>query len=444
MNLRDHYCRTVPAARGAVILTMGFLLSGVAIAQVPPPPSTYTPKPDSASKPEKKVVSNQSTHMPEAMRSSANKLVVIPGESPAENALGGTYEKDTLGVFGGMDRAGELTTISKDIGPVPVSFGLPVLYWPAALIGGLAGASQRELQEFRDAMADELSSAAGQPLTNDKLALDVFWGIRNIPSVDSKLFAPTTPIPEGTDTIAYVNLNGMAIDVQGKEAIITTVASATFHRADTGAVLYETQVHYQDRDTLGNWIENDNALWRDYSNFARHYLGREISAELFERVALHHELRPKKSNTVASVKKNDWLGTTKSVTPTLAWELKLSGGDAYGEWAKDVDESDISFELEIYDMHQPVYTETDIADQFHTLPVELEACHTYRWSVRPIYKVGNVVRFGEWMRNVQQPDKDTKDVAKPVTPVGIVGRQASIAPAMLQDFASLEVKCGRK
>lgn len=438
MYTRDQDSQTARNRVEAAIITLLFLFNSAVLAQVPPPPSSYEQNT------EKEVISHDVTHMPEKLRSGTENLVVIAGTSPAEKQVGGTYEKDTLGVFGGMDRAEDLTTISKDVGPVPVSFGLPVLYWPAAIIGGIAGASQRELQEFRDAMADELSNAAGQPLTNDKLAADVFWGIRNIPSVDSKLFAPTTPIPEGTDSILYVSLEGVAIDVQGKEAIITLVAGATFHRADNGSVLYETKVHYQDRDTLGNWIENDNALWRDYANFARHYLGREISAELFERVKLNHELRPKKSDTVATVKKNDWQGISKSVTPTLAWQLDLLGGDAYGEWAKDIDESNVTFELELYDMHRPVYSETGIADRFHTLPVELEACQTYRWSVRPIYHVGNKVRYGEWMRNEPEIDPDAGDTPRPVTPVGIIGRQASVAPAMLQDFASLEIKCGRR
>ena len=375
-------------------------------------------------------------HMSEELRSSIKKVVVIAGVSPPSQEITGSYEEATGGLIGGMDAGARAATIEKDIAGVPVFLPIPVITWPATIIGGISGATQREIQEFRDALTEDLADAANQPLTNDGLATDVYFGLLNVPGLDTKLFAPTTPMPNDTDAILYVNVNGVTIDVQGKEAILSTTAGVTLRRLSDGRNLYETEIQYQDRDTLGNWTKNENALWRDYANFARHYLGREISAEVFDRVELRHELRPRESDTVARVKKNDWQGISSSTSPTLTWELTLLGGDEYGPWTDSIDESDIYYDVEIYDLHELVYAENQVPDPGHTLVYEIEPCKTYRWSVRPSYHVGGDIKFGEWMRLTSDSDTDTEK--------GIVGRKASEAPAYVQDFASLEIKCGRR
>ena len=302
------------------------------------------------------------------------------------------------------------------------------------LFGGLSGKAKQEIQDFRDALTADLTKATGKPLSNDALASDVFWSIWKIPDLDAKVFAPSTPIPNDTDAILYVSLTDVTINVQGKDAIITTSASATLRRVSDGRDLYSSVVQYQDRDTLGNWTRNDNALWRDYTNFARHYIGREISAEVFKRVELQYELRPLETDTVARVKKNEWHGLSRSLIPTLAWELKLLGSDSYGAWASAIDETDISYDVEIYDMHQLVYSASSVGESRHTVVVELEACKKYRWSVRPLYRVGTDIKYGEWMRsNLGASDGN-----------GNIGRKVSEVPAYIQDFASLQIKCGRR
>ena len=378
------------------------------------------------------------SHMSEELRATVNKVVVIAGESPANQEITGSYEKDTPGLVGGMDSGSRVGTVSKEIGGAPVSFGVPILTIPGAIIGGLSGAAKREIQEFRDALTEDLAQAADQPLTNDGLGSDVYFGLRSVPGLDTKLFAPTTPIPNDTDAILYVSFNGVTIDVQGKEAILTASAGVTLRRLSDGKALYERAIQYQDRDTLKNWTKNENALWHDYANFARHYLGREISAEVFERIELRHELRPKESDTVARVKKNEWQGVSRSTSPTLAWELTLLGGDSYGSWASAIDESDIYFDVEIYDTHTLIYAENQVQGPLHTLVFEIDACKMYRWSVRPSYHVGTDIKFGEWMRFNPDTGSD-KDTGK-----GSVGRKASEAPAYIQDFASLQIKCGRR
>lgn len=375
------------------------------------------------------------SHMSEELRSSVQKLVVLPGRSPASQATTGTYEKETPGLLGGMQAGSRIGDgVSTDIGGIPIGIGFPILRLPGMLFGGLSGKAKQEIQDFRDALTADLAKATGKPLSNDALASDVFWSIWKIPNLDAKVFAPSTPIPNDTDAILYVRLTDVTINVQGKDAIITTSASATLSRLSDGRDLYSSVVHYQDRDTLGNWIRNDNALWRDYTNFARHYIGREISAEVFKRVELQHEIRPQETDTVARVKKNEWQGVSRSLTPTLAWKLSLLGGDSYGGWADAIDEADISYDVEIYDMHQLVYSASNVGESRHTVAVELEACKTYRWSVRPLYRVGTDIKFGEWMRS--NPDASDGN--------GNIGRKVSEAPAYIQDFASLQIKCGRR
>ncbi len=378
------------------------------------------------------------SHMSELIRSDVRKVVVLPGPSPADRNITGTYGEDTPGLIGGMNAGREAATIRKEIGGVNVGFPIPVLTYPAMIVGGLSGKAKRNMQDFRDALTEDLAKAANQPLNNNGLALDVYRGLQRVPGLDSKLLALTTPIPEDTDAILYVNVNGVTIEVQGDEAVLTTSAGMTLHRVSDGTELYARTIQYQDRDTLENWTNNGNALWHDYANYARHYLGREISAEVFDGIELRHELRPKKSNTVALVKKNEWQGVTRSTTPTLAWELTLLGGDSYGTWANAIDESNIYYDVEIYDMQRLVYAEKQVQDPQHTLEMDIDGCKSYRWSVRPSYHIGSDIKFGEWMRFNSTSDDELENEK------GIAGRKASEAPAYIQDFALLKIKCGRK
>lgn len=379
-------------------------------------------------------------HMSESLRSSIKKVVVVPGLSPANNQISGSYEQDTPGLIGGMDSGSRIGTISKEVGGVPISFPIPGMALPGAIFGGITGKYKREVQEFRDALTEVLANAANQPLTNENLALDVFWGIRKVPNLDSKLFAPTTEIPPDTDAILYVSINTVRIDVQENEAILTISAGATLNRVSDGMDIYKTVIHYQETDTLSNWTSNENALFRDYANYARHYLGRELTDDVFARVSLNHKLTPEETKTVKRIKKNEWQGRTELLSPTLAWNLQLLGGDSYGSWADTINASDIYYDVEIYDAHELVYAEERIQESSHTLVVELEACQTYRWSVRPTYHVDGDIKTGEWMRADPAADAETEvKVLK-----AIIGRNATEAPAYIQDFATLEIKCGRR
>ena len=422
-----------------------FLVVGAAATLVPVCPvlGQAVPAPPSTSQLQRSMPV-QDEHMSELLRSSVKKVVVVPGLSPAAREISGSYEEYTPGLVDGIDAGSRIGTISKEIGGVPINFPIPGMALPGAIFGGITGKYQREVQEFRDALTEVLANAANQPLTNENLALDVFWGIRKVPNLDSKLFAPTTEIPEDTDAILYVNINAVRIDVQENEATLTISASATLSRMSNSQDIYETVIHYQQTDELTNWTKNENALFRDYANFARHYLGRELTDDVFARVSPNHELGPKETDTVKKVKKNEWHGISKSLTPTLAWELNLTGGDSYGSWIDALDESDIYYDVEIYNLHELVYAEEQIPDPSHMLVVEIEACQTYRWSVRPTYHVGSDIKVGEWMRASPEVEAESEQEETPLTVKAMIGRNATEAPAYIQDFALLEIKCGRK
>jgi len=434
MNIREHHrdlSRTLIGRATLLVLCAAVSVSpnlAIQAQGVPDPPST-TMKPTTGSP----------THaagmpMSEALRASIRKVVIMPGESPANRAVTGSYEKSTAGLYGGMVSGSTAGTVSKDVGPVSVSLPIPVLTIPGMIAGGIAGASKREIQEFRDALTKDLVEASSQPLVNEKIAADVYSAIRTLPNLDPQLFAPTTPIPGDTDAVLYISVKSVSIDVQGHEAIITTTAMATVHRRSDEKDVYERAIQYQDRDTLRNWTDNDNAVWRDYANFARHYIGREIAAEVFDSVALKHTLLPIESSNVSLIARNNWQGTSKSLNPTLAWELNLLGGAADPASASGIDESDIYYDVEIYDLHRPVYSREHIKGPSHTVAAKLDACQTYRWSVRPSYHVGGEIRYGPWMRSGTDSAGGN----------GNVGKKASEAPAYLYDFASLKIKCGSK
>jgi len=378
------------------------------------------------------VVTGSAKLMPEEYRSSVRKVVVLPGAAPATDAVTGSYEKETLGLLDGMDEGRGYGTINKDIGGIPINFPIRILTVPGAILGGLIGASTRELQEFRDALTEKLVEASDTTLSNEALADDVFWRLHAMPNVNAKVFARSTPIPQDTDALLYISFSDSTIDVQQDEAILTMSASAILRRISDGVSLYENQVHYQDRDTLSNWTQNDSSAGKSFVAFARHYLGREIAAEIYERVPVQTKLQPQESKTVSLVKKNVWQGVSKTRSPTLAWKQDLAGDESQTGWAKSISTAQVAYELEIYDSQQLVYAAKEIEKPAFALDVELEACKAYRWSVRPSYRIGEDIRYGKWMRS--NPDGAN----------GNNGKAAAEAAAYIADFASLEIKCGRR
>lgn len=369
--------------------------------------------------------------MDEPLRDALRKVVVKPGASPTNEAVGGDYDQETLGLDGGIVYGASKGTLSTQAGPVNLSIPIPMLQIPAMIAGGIAGATQEEIQEFRDALTEELADASSQQIVNDKITSDVYNEIRTLPNLEPQVFARETPVSDDTDAILYVGVRQLLIDVEEDQAVITATVNATVHRHGYDRDVYETTVEYQDRDTLRNWTANDNAAWRNYANFARHYVGREIADRVYGSAGVAQALRPVNSRTVSVNKRDPWQGSSKKLRPTLAWELELPASESNPAWATGIDESSIYYDVEIYDLQRPVYRAKQVPEPSHTVTAPLEPCQDYRWSVRPVYHVGGEIRYGAWMRSGTEGN-------------GNIGSKASAAPAYLYDFAELEVHCGSK
>jgi len=367
--------------------------------------------------------------MSEEIRAAVKRIVVLPGASLEDNTISGSYQEATLDGSGPISVGGPPQVV-RDIYGIPVGLSFPIFSISSG--GGGSGGVSRKEQEFRDALTKELVKAADSPLSSDALATDVFWRLREVPALEPKIFATNIPIPEDTDAILFVRFSDSMIDVQGEFAFLTMSAIATLTRKSDAAVLYEHMVHYRDRDTLENWTKNNNEAWYDFSAFSRHYLAREIAAELYERVNVQTELRPRQTATALPVKDDVWNTVSNSSTPTFAWDFNLADDELQPEWAKDLDVTDVTYEFEIYDKHRIVYGARDLRESQYTIDMELEACKAYRWSVRPSFRVNGEQRYGEWMRS----DPDSAN--------GNDGKAASFAPAYIYDFASLEIKCGNR
>lgn len=405
------------------------------LADVPPPPSSQLRKPP----PE------PSEGMSQELRAQVDAMVVVATRNPADEAVSGSYEKDTFGLVGGVVAGHEAGRVRKQVGPVPVDVRIPGTAIPGVIIGGLFGGMQREVQELRDAMTEELVDAESTPLTDDGLAMDVYSQLRRVPELNSRVVGPTTPVPEHTDAVLHVNFGGVSIDVQGADATITTTALASLRRLDDDKRLYRTIVHYRDHDSLRNWTEEDNRLWRTYVNYARHYLGREIAARVYNRIELPQTLTPEATESVRRDRGTPPHFVSKTTHPELAWTLEADGtGSTLAGEAGNLDESVTWYDVEIYDRDRLVLLEEGFPETRYTVPMELD-CGDYRWSVRPSWRAGGTVRYGRWMRFPPPPGDAGDGEAEEEAPQnGLSGRAASQAPAYTQDFPSLTIACGRR
>jgi hypothetical protein len=365
--------------------------------------------------------------MSDELRDTISRIVILPVDGESDEAVTGTYGKETLGLAGGISKGADMGTVGIEPGGIPIGLPIPFIREIGMIAGGLFGATQRMQQELRDRMAEDLAQQVDQPLSNNALANDVFWNLRNVSSLDPKLFLVTTPIPQDTDAILFVNIDELVLNIQEDEAIVSTSGTVVLKNFADGKTLYRREVKYEDRDKLKNWARNDFVLWREYREFARHYIGRELTAELYERVNVNHELSPLPSGDVKRDKKDDWRGHTRSVSPTLAWDATLSDEKGMVEGAE------VLWDLEIYDVHRPVFQAKQLRGQQFTLDVPLEKCKTYRWTVRPTYHRDGARKNGAWMRR----STATKDN-------GNLGRAISEAHAYIQDFAVLDVDCKAK
>ncbi|HLU07478.1 MAG TPA: hypothetical protein VKZ91_13040 [Woeseiaceae bacterium] len=416
-----------------IIASVVLATAGVSLAGAPPPPSSLHNKPP----PE------PSEDMSEELRAQVDAIVVVATRGPADQGVSGSYEKNTYGLVGGVVAGHQAGRVRKQVGPVPVDMRIPGTAIPGSIIGGLVGGWQREVQQLRDALTEELVDAGSTPLTDDGLAMDVYSRLRRVPELNSKIVGPTTPLPEDSDAVLHVNFDGVSIDVQGGDATITTTAVASLRRINNNVQLYRTIAHYRDSDSLRNWTDDNNRLWHTYVNYARHYLGQEIAARVYNRIELPRSLTPKSTDTARADRKNPLHFVSKVGQPELAWAMQVTDVTGSPFEADTLDESATWYDVEIYDRDHLVLAEESITEPRYTVPMELN-CGDYRWSVRPSWRTGETIRYGRWMRFPPSPGDSDEGGAELASHNGLVGRAASEAPAYTQDFSSLKIACGRR
>ena len=253
------------------------------------------------------------THLEEVERDRIETVVVMPHTPQSELTVFGTYDKDTISVTDGVLAASQIPLLiaidasTSDLGTiVPPEILIPVIVLPSAIMGASAAKAAQEIQEFRDRLTEHLVNAASPPLENQVLASDIYSRMRRVSAIDTNVIADTTPLPEDTDVVLLVRYIDFLIDVQGNDAMIEVGASATLQRVSDGKVLWAREYFYEDRDTLSNWTRDELVLWDNYINFARHFLARQITSELFEKYELRHNLYPLATDSVVLSRGDRW------------------------------------------------------------------------------------------------------------------------------------------
>ena len=330
------------------------------------------------------------SHMPENVRDKIQTVEVVAGATKLTLSVSGDYgevvpgagEGAAYGAAAGVKVSGAM--VLKDPRSVfLMPFILPVALVAGTITGAAAAKIQQELTEFREEMADDLMTSDERPQPNERMANELKAYLETITNIEL--------VQANADALLSVAITRIDVKTEKDDAIVTAYATATLRSySDGSAFSYTQSFEYGDRDSLRNWVANDNALWVAFADQARHYIATEAAADMFERIQVRHVLRPLPSDTFTG----GWNARAKSATPTLSWELFLLGGDPYGD---KIDQDDITFDLRIYDGSQLKYEARDIAGTDHAIAEALPKCRTLSWSVRPVYRFDGKIRAGDWM-----------------------------------------------
>jgi hypothetical protein len=376
------------------------------------------------------------THVSEEIRASINTVAVRPSNTRPALYVEGDYGKTTptvgegakTGAGAGLAVTGEM--ISEDARAILL---VPIILPVAMIVGTVGGAAaakvQQEIQEFRDDLTEELSEESNPPLGVDILGEALRARLAKSHDIQTILIEAEDTVPANVDAIVDIRVKDLTIMVNGNDAIMTTSAVAELRLTDTNSIVYHKTFAYADKETLSDWVKDENALWTDYVDRARRHFTRAISNDFFEGVLLRHVLRPTKDgDNDQNSGKALWSSTVKTATPTLSWELILLGDDAYGTWTDEIDATSATYELEVFNEGRLVYSANNIPTPYHEVESALDGCTTYSWSVRPHYQIDGRTRTGEWM------NYDTR--------VGRIFRSDSAeTPEFWRDFPKLEIRC---
>jgi len=310
---------------------------------------------------------------------------------------------------------------------------VPIILPIAIVLGTVGGAAaakvQQEIQEFRDDLTEELSEESNPPLGVDILGEALRARLANSHDIAAFLIDAEKTVPENVDAIVDIRVNDLTIMVEGRHAIMTTTATAELRLTESDRVAYQKTFVYADKESLGDWVKDENALWTDYIDRARQHFTRAISNDFFEGVLLRHVLRP--TNNVDDNRnsaKAVWGTSVETATPLLSWELILLGDDAYGAWSEKIDATSATYELEVFNDGRLVYSANDIPATNHAIETPLDGCSTYSWSVRPHYQIDGRTRTGEWMNYDPRAGRSYRS-------------EKYETPGFWKNFAKFEIRC---
>lgn len=376
------------------------------------------------------------THVSEELRASITKVAVRPSSKRPTLYVEGDYGKSTptpgqgakTGAGAGFAFTGE--AIAEDGRALLLA---PIILPVAVIVGSIGGAAaakiQQEIQQFRDELTTKLTAESNPPLGGDILANALRTRLEDSHEFTSILISADEPVPADTDAIVEIRVKELTITVDNGAAIMTTVAVAELRITATDRVVYQKRLSYSDKNSLSNWVKDENALWEDYVFRARRHFTRAISNDFFEQILLRHVLRPTSTDSEQDVSGRAlWRNKTKLQTPTLSWELILLGDDAYGPLTEDLDAASATFELEVYGDGQLVYSANNISTPYHEVLTELDTCKKYSWSVRPHYQIEGRTRTGEWMHY-------------PTSSRHLFRTGSAETPDFWRDYPKLEIRC---
>ncbi|MEJ2129672.1 MAG: hypothetical protein P8X81_12615 [Woeseiaceae bacterium] len=328
------------------------------------------------------------SHMPESIRTTISSVSVHAGSGAPSLYVGGDYGEPTMtagegakaGAAAGVLATGEM--MSEDLrATILVPIVLPIAVVAGSIVGGAAAKVNEQVREFRDELTDELLDESNPELPSAELAHELEGLL--VSAGDVKVLDDSA-----ADASLTITLTEISIVVDGNDAEMSATARAVLQGRD-GRTLYSITYGYWDRNSLSDWVANDNALWNEFRSNARRHIARVVSSELFESITTRHVLRPVD---------NEWQRRAKSSPPVLAWDFVLLGGDEYD--GTDIADNPIHFDLEVYDGRRLVYAARDIPEARHEIAAKIARCRTLSWSVRPLFEIGGRKRAGEWMNQV--------------------------------------------
>jgi hypothetical protein len=405
----------------ALLLTTALLATGCVSTPTQHPSVTYR---------------DVDTHVTEEVRESIKLVAIRPSEFRPDLYIEGDYQKDVPtpgeGARAGAGAGAQLTgqMIAEDARALILA---PIILPVAMIVGSVGGAAaakiRQEIQEFRDELTAELTTESNPPLGGDILAEALRTQLEKSHDFEATLISHDDPVSPDIDALVDMRVKDLTIVVEGNDAIMITSAVADLRLTDSNRVVYHKTLSFSEKNTLSNWVKDENALWTDYVHRARRHFTRAISSDFFEEIRLRHVLRPIGNEvTRYDSASSPWKAVTKASAPTFSWELILLGDDAYGAWTENIDASAATYELEVYNGGDLVYSAQNIAAPYHQAATELEGCGTYSWSVRPHYQIDGRTRTGEWMNYARRSNGFSRS-GTPET------------PDFWKDFPKLEIRC---